>query len=60
MNIMNRAPSLGRGKVYHATFYDLQASNHLKILPNPPDFVAEELHHAFDCKADKLKSVKEI
>lgn len=42
------------GIYYHITFYDLQASNHLTMLPNSPDFVAEELHHAFDCKADEF------
>lgn len=36
------------GIYYHVTFYDLQASNHLTMLPNTPEFVNKELNHAFD------------
>ena len=35
------------GIYYHVTFYDLQASNHLTMLPNTPEFVQQELTHAF-------------
>lgn len=47
-----RVPSLpdgpGRhGVYYHASFYDLQASNHLTMLPNPPQMVSGELGAAF-------------
>ena len=36
------------GIYYHVTFYDLQASNHLTMLPNDMSFVNEELGQAFD------------
>lgn len=42
------------GMYYHVTFYDLQAANHLTMLPNTPDFVNEELNNAFDLKADEF------
>lgn len=35
------------GIYYHVTFYDLQASNHLTMLPNTPELVQQELTHAF-------------
>jgi hypothetical protein len=31
------------GIYYHVSFYDLQAANHITMLPNPPEFVADEL-----------------
>ena len=31
------------GIYYHVSFYDLQAANHITMLPNPPEFVKEEL-----------------
>ncbi|MCM1261383.1 MAG: glycosyl hydrolase 115 family protein [Butyrivibrio sp.] len=31
------------GIYYHVSFYDLQAANHMTMLPNSPYFVAEEL-----------------
>ena len=31
------------GIYYHASFYDLQAANHITMLPNPPEFVKQEL-----------------
>lgn len=31
------------GIYYHASFYDLQAANHITMLPNPPEFVADTL-----------------
>ena len=41
-----RIPSLpatdfesAHGIYYHASFYDLQAANHMTMLPNPPEFV---------------------
>lgn len=36
------------GIYYHVTFYDLQASNHLTMLPNTTAFVNSELGEAFD------------
>lgn len=45
-----RIPSLpatdfesAHGIYYHASFYDLQAANHMTMLPNPPEFVENEL-----------------
>lgn len=40
------------GLYYHVTFYDLQASNHLTMLPNSPQFVAEELQKALTHQVD--------
>ncbi|WP_078544598.1 glycosyl hydrolase 115 family protein [Litchfieldia alkalitelluris] len=36
------------GIYYHVTFYDLQASNHLTMLPNTTTFVNNELVQAFE------------
>lgn len=45
-----RIPALPRegaggrhGIYYHVSFYDLQAANHMTMLPNPPSFVKKEL-----------------
>jgi hypothetical protein len=35
------------GIYYHVSFYDLQAANHMTMLPNSVDMVNHELHHAF-------------
>ncbi|WP_462411582.1 glycosyl hydrolase 115 family protein [Neobacillus sp. Marseille-QA0830] len=35
------------GIYYHVSFYDLQAANHMTMLPNSVDMVNDELHHAF-------------
>lgn len=50
-----RIPSLpkegdpGRGGIYyHVSFYDLQAANHITLLPNPPEFVKSELLRALE------------
>lgn len=32
------------GIYYHVSFYDLQAANHITMLPNSPDFVVRELN----------------
>lgn len=37
------------GIYYHASFYDLQAANHMTMLPNSPDFVVSELQKAMRC-----------
>lgn len=42
------------GLYYHLTFHDLQASNHLTMLPNPPEFVNWELNLAFQAGADEF------
>lgn len=49
-----RVPALpsgtGRnGVYYHVSFYDLQAANHVTLLPNSAEFVARELTHAMAC-----------
>lgn len=51
-----RIPSLpkqpGRhGLYYHVTFHDLQASSHLAMLTNPPEFINQELDRAFEAGA---------
>lgn len=32
------------GIYYHVSFYDLQAGNHITMLPNPPEFVTDTLN----------------
>lgn len=36
------------GIYYHVSFYDLQAANHITMLPNTVDFVNDELTNAFE------------
>lgn len=45
------------GIYYHVTFYDLQASNHLVMLPNTPEFVNNELKASFDSGAEEFMIV---
>ena len=40
------------GIYYHVSFYDLQAANHITMLPNSPEFVRGELSDALDHHAD--------
>lgn len=40
------------GLYYHVSFYDLQAANHMTMLPNSLDFVGRELEYAFNQGAD--------
>ena len=40
------------GLYYHITFHDLQASNHLVMMPNEPAFIRSELIKAFKAGAD--------
>ena len=40
------------GLYYHASFYDLQASSHITLLPNSADFVRRELTNALACGVD--------
>ena len=42
------------GLYYHVTFHDLQASSHLTMLGNPPEFVAGELTAALAAGADRF------
>lgn len=53
-----RIPSLPKedgkhGLYYHVTFHDLQASSHLTLLGNTPEFVNAELDTAFNANADE-------
>lgn len=41
------------GLYYHVTFHDLQASNHLTLLGNPPELVNDELDRAFNAGANE-------
>lgn len=50
-----RVPSLpkndavGRhGLYYHVSFYDLQAANHMTLLPSPPELIEKELKEALE------------
>ena len=36
------------GIYYHVSFYDLQAANHMTILPNSPEFVKRELEQVLE------------
>jgi len=40
------------GIYYHASFFDLQASNHITMLPNSPEMVYSELSGAISAGAD--------
>lgn len=40
------------GIYYHVSFYDLQAANHITLLPNPPEFVKKELQKVLKAGAD--------
>lgn len=40
------------GIYYHASFYDLQAANHMTMLPNPPEFIKKELTEVLDRGGD--------
>src|SRR5699024_12006524 len=49
-NENKRIPSLPKpadgdkqGIYYHVTFHDLQASNHLTMLPSPPSLIIDEI-----------------
>ncbi|MDU5109912.1 MAG: glycosyl hydrolase 115 family protein [Clostridium sp.] len=40
------------GIYYHVSFYDLQAANHITMLPNPPEFVQKELDDVLQHSVD--------
>lgn len=42
------------GIYYHVSFYDLQAANHMTMLPNTMEFVGTELEKAFDLGVDEF------
>lgn len=42
------------GTYYHVSFYDLQAANHITMLPNSMEFVEKELETAYKSGIDKL------
>lgn len=39
------------GIYYHVSFYDLQAANHITMMPNSPELIRRELEKARECKA---------
>jgi hypothetical protein len=41
------------GLYYHITFHDLQASNHLVMMPNEPEMIKKELIKAFNAGVDR-------
>lgn len=41
-------PGGSHGVYYHVSFYDLQAANHISMLPNSPEFVKQELEHVLE------------
>ncbi len=41
----NEGDKGNHGIYYHASFYDLQAANHMTMLPNSPEFVKKELEN---------------
>ncbi|MBO5154013.1 MAG: glycosyl hydrolase 115 family protein [Eubacterium sp.] len=42
------------GTYYHVSFYDLQAANHMTLLPNSMEFVERELEQAYACGIRQL------
>ena len=42
------------GIYYHVSFYDLQAANHMTLLPCPPEAVAAELRQVLERGADRF------
>lgn len=48
MSLPTTADPGPHGLYYHVTFHDLQASNHLTMLPNSPEFVEHELTNALE------------
>ena len=40
--------ALSHGANYRVSYYDLQAANHITMLPNPTEFVGKELQEAYD------------
>lgn len=46
-----RSPEVHGGIYYHVSFYDLQAANHITMLPNSVDFVDSELSKVIEKNA---------
>ena len=44
----NKGDAGKNGIYYHVSFYDLQAANHMTMLPNKPEFVKQELQEALE------------
>lgn len=42
------------GIYYHMSFYDLQAANHITMLPNSPSFVKKELEQVLERRGDEF------
>ncbi|MBQ8135996.1 MAG: glycosyl hydrolase 115 family protein, partial [Clostridia bacterium] len=45
------------GIYYHVSFYDLQAANHITMLQNPPQMIADELRTVLEHHADTLWNI---
>lgn len=48
------AADRNHGTYYHVSFYDLQAANHVTLLPNSMEFVERELEQAYACGVRQL------
>lgn len=46
--------SKNHGVYYHASFYDLQAANHMTMIPNSMEFLGSELNGAYESGIRKL------
>jgi hypothetical protein len=42
------------GIYYHVSFYDLQAANHITMMPNSPTFIKKELEQVLDLGMDAI------
>lgn len=45
------------GIYYHVSFYDLQAANHITMLQNPPQMIADELRRVLERGAEALWNI---
>ncbi|MBO5543827.1 MAG: glycosyl hydrolase 115 family protein, partial [Oscillospiraceae bacterium] len=45
------------GIYYHVSFYDLQAANHITMLQNPPQMIADELERVLERRAGKVWNI---
>ncbi len=48
----NEGDKGSHGIYYHVSFYDLQAANHMTLLPNSPEFVSNELKSVLENDID--------
>ena len=52
VSMPDAADSGAQGIYYHVSFYDLQAANHITMLPNSVEFVNRELNEVNKCGGD--------